>query len=390
MSVPTDETQPNSARQILHDIQAVNEQLLIAGLREQTAAEQLRHQLAFITAITTSLSEGVIAVNATGHCTFVNPAAEYMLGWTRDELRGKDMSAVIPIASASNVSGSAVFAAIRDALHLGKSYRNDDAQFAHRDQGMRPVALSIAPIITGDHVIGAVVMFRDMTEVRRLQQIREEYLTLISHDLRSPLTVILVYTQMLQQRLTKNGFVREAHDVEIVVENSLRMNDMIEGLLERSDPDMLAQASYRSEINLGTLVQQMIDQTVTPGNATRVTLHATLSPVVVVNVVQISRVIVNLLTNAFKFSPPEAPIVVQVYHHATDAIIAVTDQGIGIAPEDVPRVFEKHYRTQSARHIAGYGLGLYTSRLIVEAHGGRIYAESTVGVGSTFTVALPL
>ena len=81
---------------------------------------------------------------------------------------------------------------------------------------------------------------------------------------------------------------------------------------------------------------------------------------------------------------------VQVFQQATDAIITVTDQGIGIAPEDLPHLFEKHYRAQTVGQIAGNGLGLYSSRLIVEAHGGRLWAESTVGMGSTFTVALPL
>jgi signal transduction histidine kinase len=134
----------------------------------------------------------------------------------------------------------------------------------------------------------------------------------------------------------------------------------------------------------------MLDQSIAPDDRARVTLDAIPTLLVVVEVAQIERVIVNLLTNALKFSPPATPIVVHVAQQATDAIVSVTDQGIGIAPEDLPHLFEKHYRAQAVGQIAGNGLGLYSSRLIVEAHGGRLRAVSTAGVGTTFTVILPL
>src|SRR5215216_913102 len=121
MVLQTDETQPSSAEeqplppvmpaaaeQILHDIQAVNEQLLLAGLREQSLADHLRHQLAFITAITTSLAEGVYVLDTAGRCIFVNPAAEHLLGWTGDELRGQHISAVFPSQAKQSTSIDAV------------------------------------------------------------------------------------------------------------------------------------------------------------------------------------------------------------------------------------------------------------------------------------------
>jgi signal transduction histidine kinase len=150
------------------------------------------------------------------------------------------------------------------------------------------------------------------------------------------------------------------------------------------------EAQDRSGIDLVTLVRHILGQTIAPDDHAQFTLDAVPTLPVVVEVAQMERVIVNLLTNALKFSPRNTPIVVHVYQTATDAIIAVTDQGIGIAAEDLTHLFEKHYRAQTIEQIAGHGLGLYSSRLIVEAHGGRLTAASTVGVGSTFTIALPL
>ena len=395
-------TQPNSAdeqlippatsaaaEQVAQDIRAINEQLLIAGLREQELAEQLQLQLAFTNAITTSLGEGVYVLDTAGWCTFVNPAAEHMLGQTDKQLHGQNISALFPLQAKRSIAINAIPTPLVDVLRFGTVYRDEDALFVKQDGGTFPAAYCAAPIITDGSVVGAVITFRDMTEVRRLERAREEYLALISHDLRSPLSAILGRAQILLRRLTKQGLVKEAQNTSIIVESGFRMNAMIEDLLQRSRADAPLDTQPRSEIDLVKVVRQMIDQTITSEDDARIILDAVPPLPMVVEAVQIERVIVNLLTNALKFSPPDRPILVQVFQQAAHAIITITDQGIGIAPEDLAHLFEKHYRAQTVGQIAGNGLGLYSSRLIVEAHGGRLWAESTLGTGSTFTVTLP-
>ena len=388
-SEPLPEATPGIANQVLQDIQAVNEQLLIAGLREQALAEQLSHQLAFTKAITTSVGEGIFVLDAAGQCTFVNPAAEQMLGWTSDELRAQTISCVFPGQAEDSTTSSTLPLSLADVLSTGTIQRDENAQFVQRDGELFPTSYTAAPIIADKQIVGAVVSFHDMTEVRRLQQIREEYLALISHDLRAPLTTILGRAQLLLRGLTQQGLAREAGNARIVVESSLRMNAMIEDLLNRNRTDANTSARQRSAVDLVTVVQRMLDQTIAINDRERVTLDASTPLPVVVDVVDIERVIVNLLTNALKFSPPDVLINVQVYQQANEAIFTVTDQGRGIAAEDLPHLFEKHYRAHTVTQVAGNGLGLYSSRLIVEAHGGRLGAESTLGKGSTFTVALP-
>jgi len=313
-----------------------------------------------------------------------------MLGWAEAELRGQNISAVFPMQAKQRMSIDAIPTPLLDVLRFGRVHRDEDALFVDQDGGMFPTAYCAAPIITDGQIVGAVITFRDMTEVRRLQQAREEYMALISHDLRSPLAAILGRAQILLRRLTEQGLVRDAQSASIVVECGLRMNDMIEDLLKRTRTDASANARQHATVDLVALVQQMIDQTIAPDDHARVTLDAVPTLPVVVEVAQIERVIVNLLTNALKFSPPDRPIVVQIVKDAADAIITVTDQGIGIAAGDLLHLFEKHYRAQTVGQIVGNDLGLYSSRLIVEAQGGRLWAESTVGLGSIFTIALPL
>jgi len=371
------------------DILAVNEQLLMSGLREQELAEQLQRQLAFMNAITKSMGEGVYALDRAGQFTFVNPAGEELLGWTEAELLGKDAHEIIDMRSANGVRIIPEDVPLQTLTPSDRSYRDDDAVLMRRDGSVFPAAFSAAPIVIDGAAIGAVVAFRDMSEVRRLQRSQEEYLALISHDLRAPLTAIMGRTQMLLRALTKQGLEREAHSAQIVFASSHRMNDMIEGLLDRSRLEAGQGALRQNPINLVQLATRIIDQTVLPGEHTKIQLEGVLELPVVVDATQIERVLVNLLTNALKFSPPESPVRVRVYRDGKRALVSVADQGNGIDPQDLEHLFEKHYRARGHSLVAGSGLGLYISRLIIEAHGGGIWGESELGVGSRFTFALP-
>jgi PAS domain S-box-containing protein len=385
-----DTTAHHRDEQVVVDTRAVNEQLLMAGLREQELAEQLLRQLAFINAITNSLGEGVYALDRAGQFTFVNPAAEYLLGWREAELLGRDAHAFIHMQSANGVRIVPEDMPLQAMLRSSTTYRDDDAVLTRRDGAMFPTAYSAAPIVADGQVVGAVVAFRDMTEVRRLQQSQEEYFALISHDLRAPLTAIMAGTEFLLRTLTQQGLEYEVQTAKIVFESSHRMNDMIEGLLKRSRLEAEQDAMRQNAIELVQLATRIIDQTVMPADRKQIQLEGVVELPVIIDAAQIERVIINLLTNALKFSAPGSPVVVRFYRDGNRALVSIADQGAGIDPLDLPHVFEKHYRAHTRADIEGTGLGLYISRLIIEAHGGRIWAKSEVGTGSTFMFSLPI
>lgn len=378
---------PTAMYRTVVDTRAVNEQLLIAGLRAQELAEQLQRQLAFINAITDSLGEGVYALDNAGRITFVNPAAEQLLGWTKVELVGRYAREVIHMQSMNQVRITPEDTSLQAMIHPGTTY-HDDAMLADRNGNTFPVAFSAASIDADGQVVGAVVAFRDMTEVRRLQQAQEEYLALISHDLRTPLTVIIGRTEMLLQTLTRQGLEREARSAKIIVESSNRMNHMITSLLDRSRLETGQDVIHLEPADLVQLATRIIEQIVMPTSRKQIHMEGVTELPVVVDAAQIERVIGNLLSNALKFSPPGSPVVVRVSYENGRALLSVADLGGGIDPQMLPHVFEKHYRVR--KDVEGSGLGLYISRLIVEAHGGRLWAESGIGVGSLFTFALPI
>ena len=370
----------------------ISEQLLLTGLHAQDVADQLRHQLALTTAITHSLAEGVYAVDDAARVTFVNPALERMLGWQRAEMLDQDAATVVPL-HAADTGAPAAPPSLQAVLHGGIPYQTDQAMCTRKDGTHFPAAYTAAPIVTDGQVVGAVVTLRDRTAVEQLERARDEYLALLGHDLRQPLTVLLGHAHLLRRWVAQPDLAHEGRrgeSVEAIMQSGLQMTQMIADLLDRSLLEAGRADLHLGLVNLVDVVTRSIDQTTTPTERARIQVDAATPILVVVDAARMVRVVGNLLTNACKYSAPAGPVRVRVARADGQAVIAVTDQGVGIDADDLPQVFAKHYRARTAGTTPGTGLGLYSSRLIVDAHGGRLWAHSTVGVGSTFGVSLPI
>lgn len=372
---------------VAEETRAINQNLLIAGIREQELAEQLRRQLAFISAITHNLGEGVYAFDRAGQVTYVNPMAERMLGVGSADLLGQPAGTLFdgPISPAVPVPDPFL-----DVLQTGIAYRNDRAYAHHRDGRRFPITYTIAPIMDAGVVLSAVVVFRDLSELRQQEQTREEYLALLSHDLRTPLTAILGYAQLLERTIERLDQTKAATQARMIVENSLRMERMLTHVLHTDAAlESGTDALQRTPLDLVPLVRRMVEQ-LPQTDQERLHLDLVERVPMMGDVIRLERVVVNLLSNALKYSNTSRPIVVRVFVIEDQGLISVEDWGVGIDVEDIPHLFEKQYRARTAGTIKGHGLGLYSSQLIVVAHGGRMSVESTVGQGSTFTIRLPL
>jgi PAS domain S-box-containing protein len=383
-----DTTAQEHAIRLAHETRTMNEHLLIAGIREQELAEELQLQLAFISTITRSLGEGVYAFDRAGQVTYVNPTAQDMLGAGEAALVGSAANALVQEQPSGNRAGVPQPDPFLAVLETGATYRNDQAYARHRDGRLFPIAYTIAPIRGDAAVLGAVVVFRDLSAIRHLEATREEYLALLSHDLRSPLTVILGYGQQLLRKLGEPGQEKEAAKVRVIVESSLRMERMLKQVLEQSALESGPAALTCASLDLVALVRRMVDQLPAPDRE-RIALDGAEPVRMVGDSGRLERVVVNLLSNALKYSSAASPIVVRVFSSEDEAIMTIADRGVGINPEEIPHLFEKQYRARTAGTVEGLGLGLYSSQLIAVAHGGRIGVESAVGRGSTFTIRLP-
>lgn len=215
---------------------------------------------------------------------------------------------------------------------------------------------------------------------------REDILRALTHDVRSPLNAIAMHAALLERAEgTDPGVARRARAIRTsVVAIDVMLQDLVkvvalesgQVVLERAPVELHALLDHVRERLGGVLPMERVEVQV-PRDLPR--LH--------VDPPRLERVLVNLVSNALKYS--EGPVTIDAASRDGEVVVSVRDRGTGIGPEDLPHIFQKYYRAGDARQREGLGLGLYISRLLVEAHGGRIWAESTPGQGSTFHVAIP-
>ncbi|MFL5347614.1 MAG: ATP-binding protein [Hyalangium sp.] len=261
-----------------------------------------------------------------------------------------------------------------------------------RAQGPLPVLSSAAPLRGPQgEVRGVIVCVQDASAHEELGRLREEYVGLISHDLRTPLQNITLRGQLLLRSLREKRLEREVGAAEALLRNARRMSGMVEELLEGSRLESGQVELHREPLDMSRFLEEVIERSVPPDARERLRLEvATPVPWLPADAPRLERVLVNLLTNALKYSAPEAPVVVRLEQEGGQVRISVKDQGQGLHPEEAARLFTKYYRTHEGKRLEGVGLGLYISRLIIEAHGGHISVESTPGQGATFVLSLPL
>lgn len=231
---------------------------------------------------------------------------------------------------------------------------------------------------------------RQRSRASEVQRLKDDYVTMVSHDLRTPLSGILAQAELLRRRAERAGNTSCAETAHAIIRGGERMNSMITDLVESARLESGQVSLDIENLSAGTLVSDVLDM-LPASDRERIDqdLPAEL-PQVRADRQRIGRVVTNLVTNALKYSPSGTRVVVRAVAGDTEVRVSVADRGIGIDSAALPRVFERFYRACGVTGPDGLGLGLYITRLLVEAHGGSISAESVKGAGSTFHFTLPL
>ncbi len=251
------------------------------------------------------------------------------------------------------------------------------------------ISMSAAPIRgpTGAP-LGAVVSMTDTSALQALEGQQEDLLRAMSHDLRSPLQIILLQAERLQGLLGADPSSRARGAADAIASTTLQLDAMMRDLVEsaRLEAGLLRLAP--EPVHLAPFAAQLLARAgLADAGRVRLEIPERLPPVAA-DPARLDRIFRNVVSNALKFSSPPAEVRVGAAEAFGDVVVSVTDHGHGIAPEDLPRIFERFYRGSASRQ-SGLGLGLYVARLLVEAHGGSIWADSRPGEGSTVTFTLP-
>ncbi|RKH09216.1 PAS domain S-box protein [Corallococcus sp. CA053C] len=323
----------------------------------------------------------MVVVDAHGRLRFANAEAERVFGYRREALLGREVELLVP----QGLYGPSTHTPPRATGGRMVTGRRQDGTSV-------PLEVRLSPL-EGAADATLIATLRDVTERRELEKLREEYVGLISHDLRNPLSTINLRAHLLQRALHERKLEREGHMAQAIIHNVEWMNTMIEELLEGSRLESGRVDLRRESRDLGRFLEEVLERDVPPDARERFRLHleAPLPPIPL-DAARLERVVTNLLTNAIKYSPQGTPVDVRLSTAHEQAVVSVSNQGAGLSTQDAAHLFDKYYRTEDGRSAdgKGLGLGLYISRLIVEAHGGHIWVESEPDRGVTFFFSVPL
>lgn len=226
-------------------------------------------------------------------------------------------------------------------------------------------------------------------------RLRDQFLSLASHELKTPLTAILGNIQLLQRRIANATSVsdRDRRTVDIINSQTQRLNQMVLTLLDTSRIESGQLSILRASVDLHALINRIIDETRATLEGRKIHVEYVSEMVVIQgDELRLEQALQNLFQNAFKYSAVDRPVYVQIRKLATYVEVAITDQGIGIPQTAIPHLFDRYYRATNVEHggVSGMGIGLYVVKEIIELHGGSVRVESREGQGSTFTVRLPM
>jgi PAS domain S-box-containing protein len=388
----------------------------VADITERKRSEEeLRRQLAFTSAITTHLGEGVYALDREGRLTFMNAAAERMLGWRESELLGRFIHDVIHFQRADGTPLPATECPLLGVMQSGTTVRIEEDVFTRRNRSTFPVSYTSSPIVTGGEVVGAILTFYDISDRREAEQkrlallareqearqdaeaanrLKDEFLATLSHELRTPLNAIMGWAHLLRTGTLDEATAARA--METIDRNAKAQNQLINDILDVSRIITGKLHLAMQPLELAPVVEAALETLRPAAEAKKIRLEASLEPAAGTlsgDPDRLQQVVWNLLSNAIKFTPKGGRVQVRLRRVDAQAVIVVADSGPGISPEFLPHVFERFRQgdASTTRSHVGLGLGLAIVRHLVELHGGTVEASSPgEGQGSTFSVRLPL
>ena len=323
--------------------------------------------------ILSGIQDGWIVIDFDQRLRLVNQAARRAFGiLPQDPLTGKRFQDIFPQRE------------LMDLASAAEGSRSNDTEITLKDERVFRVQASL---IDG---VGRVLILHDISEYKKLDQIKTDFVHTLSHDLRSPLTAIMGYVELIERAgpVTdlQRDFIRRVH---ISVHNITHlMDDLLD--LGKIESSFDIRKEYVRLEQITCLTVEGKKKPLTEKNLQVRIQFPDNFPVVLADPVQMRQMLDQLLDNALKYSPPGSTITVTGQLEANQAILQVSDNGIGIPVLDLPFIFEKFYRASNASgELSGTGLGLAIVKSIVENHAGRIWVDSTVGSGSIFTIVLP-
>lgn len=347
-------------------------------------AEEIRNRLA---AIVESSDDAIVSKTLDGIITSWNAAAERLFGYSAGEAVGKHITLIIPVELYGEEEE------IIAKLRRGMRIQHFETVRQRKDGRRIEVSLTISPVkdATG-RIIGASKIARDISERRELERRKDEFISMASHELKTPVTALKGFTQLLLRRLQSRSDEEAIHFLARMDAQITRLAILISDMLDLSKMQN-GQLAYRMQrFDLAELVREIVENVQETTHTHHLLLEKTVDVQVYGDRDRIGQVLMNLLTNAIKYSPTADRVIVCMAIQEENVLVSVQDFGIGISQAEQENIFQRFYQVDEpvGKTYPGLGIGLYIASSIIERHQGRLWVQSRKGEGSIFRFSLPL
>lgn len=346
-------------------------------------------------ALLSNIGDGVVGLSDTGVIQYFNESAEELLGYSEEEVINKLFFHTIPTVDEKGSPVDTNQLPIRNAMMTGRSSYARNLQFVKKDGKFLPVAITASTVKYLNTLMGGVVVFRDITKEKEIDRMKTEFISLASHQLRTPLSAMKWFSEMLLDGDIGELTEKQKEIVNNIYKSNERMIDLVNSLLNISRIESGRLMIDPKPTDLKELLTEVLTELKPKLDSKQLklasTVHDNLGPITI-DPKLVRHVYMNLLTNAIKYTPNGGQIIVAISRKGEEILSQVSDSGFGIPKSQQERVFQKFFRADNIKKVEtdGTGLGLYLVNQVVAASGGKVWFESEQDKGTTFWFTLPI
>ncbi|MGE8206968.1 two-component system histidine kinase PnpS [Heyndrickxia sp. NPDC080065] len=348
----------------------------------QRQMEEIRENQQMLTGVLANMVSGVMLINPAGRIMLVNPAMERIIGTNAEQLTGKlhieagknfGLSQLIDRSLKENIP-------LHEEVHM--YFPNERVLDAH-----------LAPYVgVNGEIKGIITVLHDITEIRRLEKMRSEFVANVSHELKTPVTSLKGFAETLLDGAMNDPELTKSF-LTIIHDESERLHRLISDILHLSKIEQHQLPFHPEPLNVIEVIYETVDTIQEQINKKQLHIHLPENKAIFIEAERdrLQQIILNLVANAVTYTPEKGSIEINIVEKEEEIDLIVKDTGIGISKQDLPRIFERFYRIDKARsrNSGGTGLGLAIVKHLVESHYGSIKVESVEGKGTQFTITLP-
>jgi PAS domain S-box-containing protein len=352
---------------------------------------EMNHEKQRMTALLDAAADGILIMRPDHTIERANPAFARLMGQHVDDIQGMTHDGIIRWSNLEH--GLPLEEAEAGGWPLtSHATLYVEGDLKRPDHSLLPVGITYAPLLGRDkNLINIIASVRDITHFREAEELKSTFISVVSHELKTPVALIKGYVGTLRRDDARWDRHIIADSLEVIEDEADRLAEMIENLLDATRLEAGVLAMNSSDIAMPAIAERLAErfQTQTDKHEIRAEFPEDF-PIVLGDEDRLAQVLYNLLSNAIKYSPKGGEIVISGEERADKIIVCVRDHGPGLSPRDIPHIFDRFYRAEEAqRKTQGAGLGLYLARAVIEAHHGSIWVDPGTNDGARFCFSLP-